>query len=136
MRPGLASFAGGHPGLRRLARLPTGRVMTLWQGRFGGEGPADELLAFSVSIDYDRRLATDDIAGSRAHVRGLQRGGVLTEEETVAVLGALDTVERELAEGKLRFEPGDEDVHTVVERRVTELAGDAGAKLHTGRSRN
>src|SRR3954447_21697494 len=116
----------------RGSRVP----MTLWQGRFGDEGPADELLAYSVSVTFDRRLATDDIAGSRAHARGLERAGVLTPEELTALLLALDTVEREMTEGLFKFEAGDEGVHTAVERRVTELAGEAGAKLHTGRSRN
>jgi argininosuccinate lyase len=110
-------------------------VSTLWHGRFGG-GPADELLAFTVSLPFDLRLAPDDITGSRAHVRGLVRAGVLTEAERDAVLTALDQVEDELASGAFAFAPSDEDVHTAVERRVTELAGPAGAKLHTGRSRN
>jgi len=110
-------------------------VSTLWHGRFGGR-PADELLAYTVSLPYDRRLARDDIAGSRAHVRGLARAGVLDEGEAAAVLAALDSVESELASGSFSFEPSDEDVHTAVERRVTELAGPAGGKLHTGRSRN
>ncbi|MGQ0433948.1 MAG: argininosuccinate lyase [Microthrixaceae bacterium] len=110
-------------------------MSTLWHGRFGG-GPADELLAYTVSLPYDQRLAPDDIAGSRAHVRGLVRAGVLTEVERDAVLAALDAVEAELADGTFAFVPSDEDIHTAVERRVTELAGDAGAKLHTGRSRN
>jgi len=108
---------------------------TLWHGRFAG-GPADELLAYTVSLPYDRRLAPDDIAGSRAHVRGLVRGGILDGLEASAVLAALDQVEEELADGRFAFAPSDEDIHTAVERRVTELAGDAGAKLHTGRSRN
>jgi argininosuccinate lyase len=109
--------------------------VTLWSGRFEG-GPAEALLAFTASLDVDRRLATDDIAGSRAHVRGLARGGLLTADEASAVLAALDTVESELAAGTFAFAPGDEDIHTAVERRATELAGPAGAKLHTGRSRN
>jgi argininosuccinate lyase len=110
-------------------------VSTLWHGRFEG-GPADELLAYTVSLPVDRRLAPDDIAGSRAHVRGLVRAGVLTEAERDAVLDALDAVEAELSGGTFAFVPSDEDIHTAVERRVTELAGPAGAKLHTGRSRN
>jgi argininosuccinate lyase len=110
-------------------------VSTLWHGRFEG-GPADELLAFTVSLPFDQRLATDDIAGSRAHVGGLVRAGVLTAEERDAVLAGLDQVEQELAAGTFAFVPSDEDIHTAVERRVTELAGPAGAKLHTGRSRN
>jgi argininosuccinate lyase len=109
--------------------------MTLWQGRFGAE-PAEELLAFTSSLGFDVRLAPDDLAGSRAHVRGLERAGVMTHDEVGIVLTALDRVEEELAQGTFKFGPGDEDVHTAIERRVTELAGPAGAKLHTGRSRN
>jgi argininosuccinate lyase len=110
-------------------------VSTLWHGRFAG-GPADELLAFTVSLDEDRRLAADDLAGSRAHVRGLVRAGILGDEEAGMVLAALDRVEDELKTGQFAFEPTDEDIHTAIERRVTALAGPAGAKLHTGRSRN
>jgi argininosuccinate lyase len=107
----------------------------LWHGRFGEE-PADALLAFTRSLDFDRRLAGDDIAGSRAHVAMLGRVGLLSGEEVAAVTTALDTVEKELAEGTFAFVPTDEDIHTAIERRVTDLAGSAGAKLHTGRSRN
>jgi argininosuccinate lyase len=109
--------------------------VTLWSGRFGG-GPADELLRYTVSLSYDRRLAVDDLAGSRAHVRGLARGEILTGADARILLDTLDRVEEELATGTFVFEPGDEDIHTAVERRVTELAGDVGARLHTGRSRN
>jgi argininosuccinate lyase len=109
--------------------------MTLWHGRLSG-GTADVVMDYSVSIHYDQRLAKDDILGSRAHVRGLGRGGLLSAEEVTVLLGALDAVEAELEGGTLAFEPDDEDIHTAVERRVTELAGDVGAKLHTGRSRN
>ena len=110
-------------------------MSTLWHGRFEG-GPADELMAFTVSLPFDQRLAGDDIVGSSAHVRGLVRAGVLTVAEADLVLGALDQVGRELAEDEFAFVASDEDIHTAVERRVTELAGPAGAKLHTGRSRN
>jgi argininosuccinate lyase len=109
--------------------------MTLWHGRFE-DGPSDELLAFTVSLSYDRRLALDDLAGSRAHVRGLARTGLLSDEEAKEVLAALDQVEDELTSGAFVFEPSDEDIHTAIERRVTAIAGPAGAKLHTGRSRN
>src|SRR5215216_7366474 len=107
----------------------------LWHGRFAEE-PADDLLAFTSSLAFDRRLAGDDIAGSRAHVAMLARVGLLTDEEAAAVTTALDAVDKELAGGTFAFAPTDEDIHTAVERRVTELAGTAGAKLHTGRSRN
>jgi argininosuccinate lyase len=109
--------------------------VTLWSGRFG-EGPSEELLAFTVSLPYDRRLAADDLTGSRAHVRGLGRVGVLTNEEVGILLATLDHVGEELAEGSFKFFDSDEDVHTAIERRVTEIAGATGAKLHTGRSRN
>ncbi len=109
--------------------------MTLWHGRFA-DGPADELLAFTESLSFDRRLAPDDLAGSRAHVAGLARAGILTDDEASAVQAALDQAGEELADGSFAFVPSDEDIHTAIERRVTELAGDAGAKLHTGRSRN
>jgi argininosuccinate lyase len=111
----------------------TGRP--LWHGRFG-EGPADELLAFTVSLPFDRRLATDDLAGSRAHVSMLTHVGLLSEQERMVIHAALDRVEQELMEGTFAFAPTDEDIHTAIERRVTEIAGDSGAKLHTGRSRN
>ena len=107
----------------------------LWHGRFAEE-PADELLAFTSSLVFDRRLAGDDIAGSRAHVAMLGRVGLLSDEEVAAVTTALDSVEKELADGTFSFAPTDEDIHTAIERRVTDLAGPAGAKLHTGRSRN
>jgi argininosuccinate lyase len=109
--------------------------MTLWHGRFA-DGPADELLAFTVSLPHDRRLARYDIAGSRAHVRGLKRVGILSADDGATILAALDRVEEELSNGTFAFQPGDEDIHTAVERRVTEIAGEAGARLHTGRSRN
>ena len=109
--------------------------MRLWEGRLGGQ-PAEELMAFSASVGFDVRLAGDDVGGSRAHVRGLERAGLLSPEEADQLVGALDQVDRELASGSFAFAPTDEDVHTAVERRVTELAGDTGAKLHTGRSRN
>jgi argininosuccinate lyase len=110
--------------------------MTLWQGRFGEEAPAEELMEYTVSLPYDRRLGPDDVAGSKAHVRGLVAAGVVTDADARILSAALDRVAEELAAGTLAFRPGDEDVHTAIERRVTELAGSVGARLHTGRSRN
>lgn len=107
----------------------------LWHGRFA-TGPAEELMAFTESLSYDQRLIRSDIECSRAHVRGLRSAGLIDHTEEASVLGALDAVEREHETGELHFTPSDEDVHTVIERRVTELAGPAGAKIHTGRSRN
>ncbi len=110
-------------------------MSTLWHGRFEG-GPSDALLQFTVSLPYDQVLAADDLTGSRAHVRGLVRAGVLSLVEADAVLAAIEQVGDELAEGSFVFVASDEDIHTAVERRVTEIAGPAGAKMHTGRSRN
>jgi argininosuccinate lyase len=110
--------------------------MTLWQGRLGGGKQSEELFAFTESLSFDRRLGPDDVACSRAHVLGLQRVGLLSEEETGALLSALAQAEEELAEGTFAFQPSDEDIHTALERRVTEIAGEVGARLHTGRSRN
>ncbi len=110
-------------------------MSTLWHGRFEG-GPAAELMAYTESLSFDQRLWPDDIAGSVAHVRGLARVGILTDAERDTVLVALEQVASEMGDGSFAFGPSDEDIHTAVERRVTELAGPAGAKLHTGRSRN
>jgi argininosuccinate lyase len=108
---------------------------TLWHGRFDG-GPAESLMAYTVSLPFDQQMWPDDIAGSRAHVRGLARVSLLTDAERDAILAALDTVASEMEARTFVFVPSDEDIHTAVERRVTELAGPAGGKLHTGRSRN
>ena len=110
-------------------------MATLWHGRFEG-GPADALQALNDSLPFDRRMFREDIAGSRAHVSMLARVGLLDSADAGAVLEALDTTEAELADGSFVFAASDEDIHTAVERRVTELAGEAGARLHTGRSRN
>src|SRR5439155_11168929 len=109
----------------RRGRPVSGRTLfehdvTLWHGRFA-DGPAEELLAFTESLSFDRRLAPDDLAGSRAHVMMLAHTGLLTGEEAALVRAALDRVEIELIDGTLVFTPGDEDIHTAIERRVTEL---------------
>ncbi|MEY2522837.1 MAG: argininosuccinate lyase [Ilumatobacteraceae bacterium] len=112
---------------------PTGRA--LWHGRFEG-GPAAELMAFTESLSFDRRLWPDDVAGSVAHVLGLANAEIITEAEAAAIIAALEKVADEMGTGTFSFVDSDEDIHTAIERRVTELAGPTGAKLHTGRSRN
>ncbi len=111
---------------------------TLWHGRFDGD-PADALRALNDSLSIDRRMFREDIAGSRAHAAMLAAVGLISEAERDAVCAALDEVEAEMAvemaAGRFVAAPGDEDIHTAVERRVTEITP-AGAKLHTGRSRN
>jgi len=110
-------------------------MATLWHGRFEG-GPGEALQALNDSLPFDRRMYREDVAGSRAHVRMLARVGLMSDDDAASVLRALDATEAELADGTFDFQLSDEDIHTAVERRVTELAGDAGARLHTGRSRN
>jgi argininosuccinate lyase len=106
-----------------------------WAGRFDAS-PAAALDAINRSISFDIRLWRQDIAGSRAHARGLAAIGVLTAAELNAILTGLDAVAAELEAGTFEVSAVDEDVHMAVERRLTELVGDAGRKLHTGRSRN
>jgi argininosuccinate lyase len=92
--------------------------------------------ALNASIGFDRRLWPHDVAQSRAHARMLAAQGVLTDEDRDALLAGLDAVEAELRDGSFPFAPDDEDIHMAVERRLTELAGPVGGRLHTARSRN
>ncbi len=100
--------------------------------------PADgRLVSFNASIDVDRRLFREDVAGSIAHVEALAAAGIVPAEDAAAIVGALRTIEGELAEGKLPFREELEDIHTHVERRLAELVGpEVAGKLHTARSRN
>jgi argininosuccinate lyase len=100
----------------------------LWHGRFGS-GPAESLMAYTESISFDRRLLFDDVTASQAHVRGLARGGLLDADEERAVLEALEAVAAEERAGRLVAHADDEDIHTLIERRVTELAGPAGRQV-------
>ena len=90
----------------------------------------------NASLAFDRRLAPYDVAQSRAHVRMLAGCEVISAQDRDELLSALDQVGRELEDGTFAFEPDDEDIHMAIERRVTELAGQAGKRLHTARSRN
>ncbi len=107
----------------------------LYSGRFT-EGLLPELERFSSSLSVDVRLAPYDVAGSIAHARGLLAAGLLTAEQLGRIERGLGQVRDELAAGSFAFLETDEDVHTAVERRLTELEPDAGARLHAGRSRN
>ncbi len=107
----------------------------LWGGRFAQA--TDELVEqFNASIDVDARMYAEDIEGSRAHARMLGRQGILSDEDVVAILQGLDAVQAEIEAGDLTFSVALEDVHMNIEARLTELIGDAGKRLHTGRSRN
>jgi argininosuccinate lyase len=107
----------------------------LYSGRFS-EGLLPELERFSSSLAMDLRLARFDVAGSIAHARGLREAGLLTAEELSGIEAGLRQVARELESGTFAFRETDEDIHTAVERRLTELHPAGGARLHAGRSRN
>ncbi|MDX2140724.1 MAG: argininosuccinate lyase [Chloroflexota bacterium] len=110
-------------------------IMTLWGGAFALP-PDESLRRLNDSFSFDRRMYAQDIDGSIAYARALARAGVLTGDETDAIVRGLEQVQREFDTGAFVVQPGDEDIHTAVERRLTELIGAAGGKLHTGRSRN
>lgn len=111
---------------------PTSR---LWGGRFSGSS-AEAFDALNASLPVDQRMWREDIAGSRAHARMLGAQGIIPADDAAAIDAGLAQVEAEMEAGTFVFAPGDEDIHTAVERRLTEIAGDAGRRLHTGRSRN
>ena len=108
--------------------------MTLWGGRFD-EAPDRRLWDFTVTVT-DRRLLADDVEGSIAHASMLRHVGLLSEVEHEAIHQGLLRILADAHDGTFEFVESDEDVHSAVERRLVELAGDAGAKLHTGRSRS
>ena len=109
--------------------------MRLWGGRFSEEN--DERVAdFTRSIELDRELAADDIAGSIAHVRGLARAGLLTDDELDELVGGLNGLAEAVAAGAIDWDPALEDVHLNLESALADRIGAVAGKLHTGRSRN
>ena len=107
----------------------------LWGGRFTKE--TDELVSrFNNSLPFDKRLLEQDLQGSAAHVRMLAKQGILTGEEEASILGGLDSILHDVQNGTLKAEGDFEDVHSFVEAVLTDRIGEAGKKLHTGRSRN
>ena len=107
----------------------------LWSGRFAGE-PAPEARVIGRSLAFDVRLAPHDVRASIAHARALRRAELLSPDEADALAEAVQEVGRAIAEGTFAFVDADEDVHSAIERGVTERLGDLGARLHAGRSRN
>ncbi|MDA0261139.1 MAG: argininosuccinate lyase [Proteobacteria bacterium] len=107
----------------------------MWGGRFAS-GPAAIMAEINASIDFDRRLYKQDIAGSRAHCNMLMAQGIISNKDGHAILRGLDTVETEIAGGNFAFDRALEDIHMHVEARLHQLIGDAAGRLHTARSRN
>jgi argininosuccinate lyase len=110
--------------------------LKLWGGRFSG-GPADALAALSVSTHFDWRLARYDLAGSRAHARVLRSAGLLSDDDLVAMIAGLDSLDADVRSGAFTAGRDDEDVHTALERGLLDRIGvDLGGRLRAGRSRN
>jgi len=109
--------------------------MKMWGGRMSK--PTDPLVErFNASASFDYRLAREDIRGSMAWASALGRAGILNEEEKTAILSGLTALQGGFADGTFSADASDEDIHSAVERRLTELIGPVAGKLHTGRSRN
>jgi len=107
----------------------------MWSGRFSSS--ASSLLdEFNASIMFDRKLYLEDIEGSLAHAKMLTKQNILTSDEYAQIVSGLNQVKDEIESGKFEWKIGDEDLHMGIEKRLTEIIGDAGKKLHTARSRN
>ena len=109
--------------------------MALWSGRFE-EGVSEFTQRFGASLPVDKALYAQDIAGSRAHAHMLAARGVISEEDAAAIDAGLSRIKARIDAGTFPFDINDEDIHMSVERALIEDIGDAGARLHTGRSRN
>jgi argininosuccinate lyase len=116
-------------------QMPRETSRPLWAGRFAGS-PAPEARALGRSLDFDLRLAAEDVDASVAHVHALEAAGLLGRDEGEALRNAIADVGAGIADGTFAFDAADEDIHSAIERGVTERLGDLGARLHTGRSRN
>jgi len=106
-----------------------------WSGRFS-EAVDDLVKRYTASVGFDFRLAAADITGSLAHARMLGRQGIIAQEDVTAIESGLATIRAEIERGDFKWSLDDEDVHLNIEKRLTALIGDAGKRLHTGRSRN
>ncbi len=107
----------------------------MWGGRFA-RGPASIMEVITPSIDFDKRLAVQDIAGSKAHARMLAMQQIIGQADCEAIIRGLDLIENEIADGTFAFSRALEDIHLNIESRLKELIGDAAGRLHTARSRN
>ncbi len=111
------------------------KANAMWGGRFAS-GPDEIMSRINASIDFDKRLYAQDIAGSVAHCQMLVQQGIVTQEDGDAILSGLDTVLQEIESDRFEFKTALEDIHMNVESRLRELIGDAAGRLHTARSRN
>ena len=107
----------------------------LWHGRFK-EGPDAAAVEFETSIYVDERMAMDDIKGSIAHAKMLGATGIISKAESTEIIKGLESIKKDLESGKLKIDYSAEDIHSFVEATLTDRIGEAGKKVHTGRSRN
>ncbi|MGH7666145.1 MAG: argininosuccinate lyase [Candidatus Dormibacteria bacterium] len=120
---------------RRTEGAPAAAPAHAWEGRLPG-GTDPRLESFAASLPGDLEMYREDLAGSLAHARALERAGLLDRRSLAVLERGLKRVGRELDRGAFPFAPTDEDIHMAVERRLTELVGEPAQRLHTGRSRN
>ena len=107
----------------------------LWKGRFS-KAVDSRVNDFNSSIRFDQRMIAQDMRGSGVHAAMLAKQGIISEKDCEEILNGLASIADDLASGKLEIDPNAEDVHTFVEQTLTARVGDAGKRLHTGRSRN
>jgi len=107
----------------------------MWGGRFAA-GPAEIMREITPSIDFDKRMAREDLAGSKAHVRMLSGEGIIPKEDASAILLGLEQIETEIKDGAFVFKRELEDIHLNIEARLAEIIGPPAGRLHTARSRN
>ena len=107
----------------------------MWGGRFA-TGPDEIMEEINASIDFDKILYAQDIAGSIAHGRMLVKQGIISADDGEAILKGLDTIRTEIETGAFKFSRSLEDIHMNIESRLAELIGDPAGRLHTARSRN
>ncbi|MBP5588163.1 MAG: argininosuccinate lyase [Treponema sp.] len=115
--------------------LTTDNHAALWHGRFK-EGPDAAAVEFETSIYVDERMAMDDIKGSKAHAKMLGETGIISKAETAKIIKGLESIQKDLESGKLKIDYSAEDIHSFIEATLTDRIGEAGKKVHTGRSRN
>lgn len=115
--------------------ITTDNHAALWHGRFK-EGPDAAAVAFETSIHVDERMALDDIKGSIAHAKMLAHAKIISEDEANQIVKGLESIQSDLESGKLAIDYSAEDIHSFVEATLTDRIGEAGKKVHTGRSRN
>ncbi len=107
----------------------------LWGGRF--DVSTDEVMErFSESISFDKKLYREDIEGSVAHTMALEKMGIVTEDEAEKIIAGLRRIKQQIENGEFEFTVSDEDIHMNIEKKLIEMVGKPGAKLHTARSRN